>query len=84
MLRVAGILSQQITGNVRALSTVDKALFLAAGSDGTFAVEGMTIGFNTATAMAGFFVGTAGTVQAAAGINHGNFIRFYSILPRKT
>ena len=70
MLRVAGILSQQITGNVRALSTVDKALFLAAGSYGTFAMEWMTIGFNTATAMAGFFVGTAGTMQTAATVNY--------------
>ena len=74
VFRVAGVLGQKCAGNLRTLPTVDKSLFLAANCHRTFAVEGVAVGFDTAAAMAGFFETTAGTMQAATGINHMYFL----------
>ena len=66
MLGVAGILRQQIAGQLRAFSAVDKALLLTADRHGTLTVKGMAVGFHAAPAMAGFFERTGRAVQSAS------------------
>jgi len=71
MLRVVGVLVQQLAGHFRALAAVGQALFLAAGCHRTLPVEGVAVGGNTALASAALDVFAAMALQAAAG---GDFV----------
>lgn len=66
MLGVAGIPRQQIAGQLRAFSAMDKALLLTADRHGTFTVKGMTAGLHAAPAMAGLFERAGRAVQSAS------------------
>ena len=70
MLGVAGILGQQIAGNLRALAAVQKAFLLAAHGDRAFPVEGMSVCGDTSFAMAAVHKCTTVAAQAASCINH--------------
>ena len=43
MLRIAGILGQQFTGNIRAFAAVEEPFLLAAHGNGTFAVKRVSV-----------------------------------------
>lgn len=73
MFRVAGILVQQFTGKLPALSTMDKFPVPAAERHRTLAMERMAICGNTTVAMTGFSVAAALASQAASGIDHAGF-----------
>jgi len=66
VLRVTGILGQQLAGNVRALAAVDETLFLTAFCHGAFPVKGMALRFYTAAAVVCILIVTALALQAAA------------------
>ena len=54
VLRVTGIIVQQVAGDVRALAAVQKTFLLAALCYGAFPVERMAVCLNTAAAATGF------------------------------
>lgn len=66
---IAGILRQQLAGDIGTFSAVYNALVLTACSNGTFAVERVSVCFNAASAAAAFLVLAARAVQSAAGVN---------------
>lgn len=66
LLGIAGIVVQQLAGDIRALAAVEKAFLLAAGGHRAFPMEGMAVCLNTASAVAGFPVVAFGTVQSAS------------------
>lgn len=70
MLGVAGILGQQIAGNLRALAAVQKAFLLAAHGDRAFPVEGMAVCGDTPLAMTAFYKCAAVAAQAASCVDH--------------
>ena len=43
LFRVAGVVHQKLTGNIRAFSAVNIAFALTAGGNGTFTVERMSV-----------------------------------------
>lgn len=66
---VAGILGQQLAGDIGTFSAVNNALVLTAYRYRTFSVERVAVCFNAASAAAAFLVFAAGAVQSAAGID---------------
>jgi hypothetical protein len=70
MLGIAGILREQIAGDVRTFAAVGEALALAAKGDGTFSVEGIAIGLNTAATIVWSFITASLAAQTASGIDH--------------
>lgn len=66
MFWITGIFCQQLAGDVGALAAVEKAFVLAAGGYRAFPMEGMAIGLNTASTVAGFFVLTSSAVQSTS------------------
>lgn len=66
---IAGILRQQLAGDIGTFSAVNNPLVLTAYCNGTFSVERVAVCFNAASAAAAFLVFAACTVQSAAGIN---------------
>lgn len=58
---VAGILCQQITGNVRAFTAMHKAFFLTARGNRAFPVKRMPVGCNASAAVAVLYKRTAVT-----------------------
>ena len=70
MLRITGILSQQLTGHLLALAAVKKFLFLTAHCYRTLSMKGMSIRFNASAAVIGLLKLTPNTVQSAARIHY--------------
>ena len=76
MLRIAGILGQQFTGNSRAFAAVEEPFLLAAHGNGTLAVKWVSVGFDTSAAAEGFFIGTFTAEKPTSGVNHMDYLRF--------
>ena len=66
MFRIAGILREQLSGDVLAFAAVRQALALTADGHRTFAVKRMPACMYAAAAAAGFFVFAAVAVKPAS------------------
>lgn len=66
MLGVAGILRQQLAGNIGTFPAMNKSLILTAHRHGTFPVERISVSLYAASAAAAFLVLAASTVQSAS------------------
>ena len=70
MLRIEGVLLEQLARKVPALSTMHNALILTTGCHRTFSVEGIAIGLNTAATIVWSFISAGLAAQTASGIDH--------------
>ena len=69
MLRVKGIIVQHLTGDIRALSTMKKALVLATNGYSTLTVKWMSFCGNTTTTPGPLSVAATGTTKTTSGVN---------------
>jgi len=70
VLRIAGILSEQLAGERRALTAVKEAFALTANCYRAFAVKRMTVRCYATAAAAGVFVTASDAMKPAARINY--------------
>ena len=84
MLRVTGILRQQLTRHVGTFSAMLKTFILTTRCHRTLSVEWLSLGCNTSAASAGFYKLASGAVKSASGIYHKYFLLmclYFSLFP---